>query len=74
MEPLTSLAPYVLPATQVALAVLALVYRLGDFPVVYHPGLIAGTLAGSAALGVLAGAYPAWQAANVAVLAVLRDE
>lgn len=60
--------------TGVALAVLALGYRLGDFPAVYHPGLIAGTLAGSAALGVLAGAYPAWQAANVAVLAVLRDE
>jgi putative ABC transport system permease protein len=60
--------------TLAALGVLTVVYRLGEFPSVYHPALISGALAGSAALGILAGAYPAWQAANVEVLAVLRDE
>jgi putative ABC transport system permease protein len=60
--------------TVAALGVLAVVYRLGEFPQVYHPALIGGTLLGSAALGLLAGAYPAWQASNVEVLAVLRDE
>ena len=60
--------------TVVALGVLAVVYRVGEFPSVYHPALIGGTLIGSAALGILAGAYPAWQASNVEVLAVLRDE
>lgn len=60
--------------TLVSLLVLAVVYRLGEFPSVYSPVLILGSLLGSAALGILAGAYPAWQAANVEVLSVLRDE
>lgn len=60
--------------TLVSLVVLAVVYRIGQFPSVYSPLLIGGSLAGSAALGILAGAYPAWQAANVEVLSVLRDE
>ena len=60
--------------TLVSLVVLAVVYRVGQFPSVYSPLLIGGSLAGSAALGILAGAYPAWQAANVEVLSVLRDE
>ena len=60
--------------TLVSLLMLALVYRLGEFPNVYSPVLIGGSLIGSAALGILAGAYPAWQAAKVEVLSVLRDE
>jgi putative ABC transport system permease protein len=42
--------------------------------VVYDPLLILGPLAGSVLLGLLAGAYPAWQAAHVEVLEVLRNE
>jgi putative ABC transport system permease protein len=60
--------------TAAALAVLAVVYRVAEFPRVYSAPLIGGALLGSAALGILAGAYPAWQAANVEVLSVLRDE
>nr|WP_160961180.1 ABC transporter permease [Solidesulfovibrio aerotolerans] len=60
--------------TLVSLLVLALVYRIAQFPNVFSPVLIGGALIGSTALGILAGAYPAWQAANVEVLSVLRDE
>lgn len=60
--------------TLAALALLTVVYRLGDFPHVYSAWLIGGSLFGSAALGLAAGAYPAWAAANVGVLSVLRDE
>ncbi|EPR43779.1 MacB-like periplasmic core domain containing protein [Desulfovibrio sp. X2] len=45
----------------------------GIFPFVFDPGLVLGALAGSAALGVAAGAYPAAQAAKVAILDVLRE-
>ncbi len=60
--------------TLAAVLLLALVYRLADFPNVYSLWLIGGSLAGSAALGLAAGAYPAWQAANIEVLRVLREE
>jgi len=50
--------------TVAALALLAVVYKLGEFPSVYSPALIGGALIGSAALGILAGAYPAWQVTN----------
>ncbi len=60
--------------TVAALLLLVVVYRLGEFPSVYNPWLIGGSLVGSAALGLAAGAYPAWAAANVEVLSVLRDE
>ena len=60
--------------TLAAVLLLALVYRLADFPNVYSLWLIGGSLSGSAALGLAAGAYPAWQAANIEVLRVLRDE
>ena len=56
-----------------ALALLTVVYALGSFPYVYDGWLIAQALAGSALLGLAAGAYPAWQAANVEVLQVLRN-
>ena len=55
-----------------AMAVCIVIYRVGDFPFVIDPLLIAGALAGSAAIGVVAGAYPAWQAARVEILAVLQ--
>ncbi|MFP5223636.1 MAG: ABC transporter permease [Acidobacteriota bacterium] len=57
-----------------ALALLTVVYSVGNFPYVYDGWLIAQALAGSALLGLLAGAYPAWQAANVEVLQVLRGK
>lgn len=58
----------------VALALLSIAYALADLPAVYDPWLITQALTGSAALGVLAGAYPAWQAAKVQVLDVLRSK
>jgi putative ABC transport system permease protein len=63
-----------LAGTLAALLLLAVTYQLGHFPPVYDPGIIAGALLGSAALGLAAGAYPAWQAAHVNVLDVLRGE
>ncbi|EFL50639.1 protein of unknown function DUF214 [Solidesulfovibrio fructosivorans JJ]] len=60
--------------TAAALLLLAIIYRLGQFPNVYNAWLIGSSLFGSAALGLVAGAYPAWSAANVEVLQVLRDE
>lgn len=57
-----------------ALALLTVVYSLGVFPYVYDGWLILQALAGSALLGLLAGAYPAWQAAHVEVLQVLREK
>ena len=56
-----------------ALGLLVVVYSLGGFPFVFDGWLIAQALAGSALLGLAAGAYPAWQAANVEVLEVLRN-
>ncbi|WP_243358295.1 ABC transporter permease [Fundidesulfovibrio terrae] len=56
-----------------ALALITVVYAAGSFPYVYDGWLILQALGGSALLGVAAGAYPAWQAANVEVLQVLRD-
>jgi putative ABC transport system permease protein len=56
-----------------ALGLLVVVYSLGGFPFVFDGWLIAQALAGSALLGLAAGAYPAWQAANVEVLEVLRS-
>jgi len=56
-----------------ALALLTVVYALADFPYVYDAWLIIQALGGSALLGFAAGAYPAWQAANVEVLQVLRN-
>jgi putative ABC transport system permease protein len=47
-------------------------YTLGGMPFVFDPLLSAGALAGSACIGALAGAYPAWQAAQVEILDVLR--
>ncbi len=57
-----------------ALALLLVVYRFGEFPYVFDPWLILQALAGSAALGLAAGAYPAWQAGSVQILDVLRNK
>ncbi len=46
----------------------------GTFPFVFDAALVAGALAGSALVGVAAGAYPAAQAAGVAILDVLREQ
>ncbi|XPV76365.1 MAG: ABC transporter permease [Desulfovibrio sp.] len=57
----------------VSIGLVALVCHFGKMPFLLSPVLLVGTLAGSVALGVLAGAYPAWQAARVEILEVLRD-
>lgn len=56
-----------------ALVLLTVVYAAGGLPYVYDGWLIVQALAGSALLGLAAGAYPAWQAARVEVLDVLRS-
>jgi putative ABC transport system permease protein len=47
---------------------------LGKMPLVYDPVFLVGPLIGSVLLGLGAGAYPAWEAARVEVLDVLRNE
>lgn len=56
-----------------ALLCVTAVYRVGDFPYVYNPLLIALASAASIIFGILAGAYPAWTASRVDVLDVLRS-
>jgi len=46
---------------------------VAGLPVVLEAQSLVFTLVGSCLLGVAAGAYPAWQAANVEILAVLKD-
>ena len=55
-----------------SLGLTTLVSVFGNMPFVLDPLLLAGTLAASAAIGLLAGSYPAWQAARVDILDVLR--
>lgn len=43
-----------------------------DLPVILEPASLFLTLVGSCLLGVVAGAYPAWQAANIEILDVLK--
>ncbi len=57
-----------------ALGLLLVIYRVGQLPLVFDPLFIAAPLFGSVALGLAAGAYPAWQAAHIEVLDVLRNE
>lgn len=45
---------------------------LADLPLIIEPTSLLLTLGGSFALGVAAGAYPAWQAANIEILEVLK--
>ncbi|WFS62268.1 ABC transporter permease [Pseudodesulfovibrio thermohalotolerans] len=46
---------------------------LADLPIIIDPASLATTLVGSCLLGVAAGAYPAWQAANIEILDVLKS-
>jgi len=45
---------------------------LADLPLIIDPVSLALTLLGSCLLGLAAGAYPAWQAANIEILDVLK--
>lgn len=57
----------------VSLALVSVLYAVGGFPPVYDPVLILAVPAGSVALGVAAGAYPAWQASRFEILDILSD-
>lgn len=57
-----------------AAGLVLLIYKIGQMPVIYDPIFIIGPMLGSVLLGLLAGAYPAWQAANIEVLDILRNE
>jgi len=46
---------------------------LAGLPVILDPASLVVTLVGSCLLGVIAGAYPAWQAANIEILDVLKS-
>ncbi|MDX9710870.1 MAG: ABC transporter permease [Trichloromonas sp.] len=56
-----------------ALLLVVVVCRLGNMPLVIDPLLIGGSLGGSVLLGLAAGAYPAWQAAHIEILDVLKN-
>jgi putative ABC transport system permease protein len=45
---------------------------VAKLPIIIDPLSLATTLAGSCLLGVVAGAYPAWQAAHIEILDVLK--
>lgn len=57
-----------------ALILVVIVCSIGSMPLVIDPLLIAGSLGGSVLLGLLAGSYPARQAAHVEILDVLRNQ
>ncbi len=57
-----------------SLLLVLVVCQIGEMPLAYDPLLIASSLLGSLLLGLAAGAYPAWQAAHVEILQVLRSE
>ena len=57
-----------------ALILLVIVCRVGGLPLVIEPLLVIGSLSGSVALGLAAGAYPAWQAAHIEILEVLKSK
>ncbi|MGB7918492.1 MAG: ABC transporter permease [Desulfobacterales bacterium] len=57
-----------------AAGLVLLIYKIGQMPVTYDPIFIIGPMVGSVLLGLIAGAYPAWQAAKIEVLDILRNE
>ncbi|WP_432822882.1 ABC transporter permease [Trichloromonas sp.] len=57
-----------------ALLLLVVICRIAGLPLVIEPLLVLGSLAGSVALGLAAGAYPAWQAAHIEILEVLKNK
>ena len=56
----------------VSVALVLIVGATTNLPIVLDPTLIVGTLVASGLLGVGAGAYPAWQAAQIEILDVLK--
>jgi len=56
-----------------ALVLLGALYALSPFPAVFDPLLLIAVPLGSVALGLAAGAYPAWQAAQYEILDILRS-
>ena len=56
-----------------AIGIITLVYHIGAFPYIYDPWLIIGACLASAGIGLMAGAYPAWEASRVEVLEVLKS-
>jgi putative ABC transport system permease protein len=46
---------------------------VAGLPVIIEPGSLVLTLIGTGVLGIAAGAYPAWQAANIEILDVLKS-
>lgn len=57
----------------VALGLVSVIYAIGGFPPVYNPLFCLGAALVSVAVGVAAGAWPAWQASKVEVLDVLKS-
>ncbi|MCA1944497.1 MAG: ABC transporter permease [Desulfovibrio sp.] len=55
-----------------AMGIMLAAARFGGLPFVADPLLLAGALAGSMLLGLVAGAYPAWQASRLQILDVLK--
>jgi putative ABC transport system permease protein len=56
-----------------ALVLVSLVYKLTDMPFVYEPFFCILAAAASVLVGIVAGAWPAWQASKVEVLAALKS-
>ena len=46
--------------------------KIAGLPIIIDPGSLLLTMVGSCVLGIAAGAYPAWQAANIEILDVLK--
>lgn len=57
----------------VTVALITIGCSLADLPIIIDPGNLLLTLVGSCVLGIAAGAYPAWQAANIEILDVLKN-
>lgn len=57
----------------VALALVSVAYGLGALPAFYNFPLAAGVSVAAALLGIIAGAYPAWQASRGDILDILRN-
>ena len=56
-----------------SMVLVLVVHLVADFPFVVSPPLLVAVLAGSVALGLAAGVYPAWQASRFEVLDILRS-
>lgn len=56
-----------------SLGLVTVVYQVGGFPPVYDPVLVGASMLGSGLLGLVAGAYPAWEAARIEILDVLKS-